>query len=454
MADALQTRLDARAGAALHPGVRRREVLAWAMYDFANSGYTTVVLTAVFNAYFVGVVAQDRPWATLAWTAALSVSYLLILLSAPALGAYADARAARKKLLAITTLGCVLCTAGLAAVGPGEVALAAALVIASNFFFGSGENLAAAFLPELARPRALGRVSGLGWSLGYLGGLLSLGASLAFITWAEARGWAAADYVPGSMLITAGMFAAASLPAFWFVRERGAARTTGGRGGARAAWARVARTAREARRFTDLSRFLIATVLYQAGVQAVITLAAVYAQQAMGFDTTQTLLLVLAVNITAAVGALAFGFVQDRLGHIPTLSLTLVLWLLTVLLAWLATAPPLFWVAANLAGLAMGASQSGGRALVGLLSPAAQRGEFFGLWGLAVKLSAVFGPLTYGLANWLSGGDHRLAMLTTAGYFVIGLVLLRTVNVRRGRAAALRAGRQPLGTEPGPAAGG
>ncbi|MBY0407111.1 MAG: MFS transporter, partial [Rickettsiales bacterium] len=125
-------------------------------------------------------------------------------------------------------------------------------------------------------------------------------------------------------------------------------------------------------------------------------------------------------------------------GHIQTIALTLVLWIVMVLLAWGARGAEMFWVAANLAGMAMGASQSAGRAMIGLLSPAKRRAEFFGLWGLAVKFSAILGPITYGLASWLSRGDHRLAILVTGSYFVVGLALLGGVNVLRGRRAALR----------------
>ncbi|MFO7189853.1 MAG: MFS transporter, partial [Pseudomonadota bacterium] len=149
--------------------------------------------------------------------------------------------------------------------------------------------------------------------------------------------------------------------------------------------------------------------------------------------------LILAVNITAALGALAFGQLQDRLGHVRTIALTLAGWIATVLIAYSAAGRSEFWIAANLAGLCLGASQSAGRALIGYLSPRDRRGEFFGLWGLAVKLSSILGPVTYGLASWLSGGDHRLAFLITGSYFLVGLLLLATVNTRRGRRAALRA---------------
>lgn len=423
--------------ASLAPGVKRREVWSWALYDFANSGYTTVVITAVFSAYFVSEVAGKAPWATFAWTAALSLSYAIIMFTGPLLGAYADSRGAKKRLLLATTIGCVVFTAALALVGPGDVALAVALIVLSNFFFGSGENLIAAFLPELAHEDALGKVSGWGWALGYVGGLVSLGASLAYVTHAQARGVPARDFVPVTMLITAGIFALASLPTFLFLRER--ARPSSRSGNTAGAWARLKDTLAHARRYKDLERFLICVVFYQAGIQAVVALAAIYAEQAMGFTTRETISLILVVNVTAAIGAWAFGQFQDRLGHVRTIQLTLIGWILVVVLAWAAEGKTLFWITANLVGVCLGSSQSAGRAMVGYLSPPERTGEFFGLWGLAVKLSSIVGPITYGLVSWISGGDHRLAILITGVYFVIGLALVATLDVQRGRRAALAA---------------
>src|SRR4051812_31458275 len=145
---------------ALASDVGLREVWAWSMYDFANSAYTTVVITAVFGAFFVGAVAGNAAWATFAWTVALSVSYAAILFTGPVIGAWADAHAAKKRLLLMTTIGCVVFTALLYGIGPGMVVWALILVAVSNYFFGTGENIIAAFLPELADSQAMGRVSG------------------------------------------------------------------------------------------------------------------------------------------------------------------------------------------------------------------------------------------------------------------------------------------------------
>ena len=420
---------------ALNPGVRKREVFGWAMYDFANSGYTTVVLTAVFSAYFVGSVAGGQPWATLAWSSALAASSLIVMLTMPAIGAWADLRAAKKRLLAWSTLGCVLATAALAGAGPGDIAWAVVAVILSNVFFTYGESLIAAFLPELARPDSVGRVSGWGWSFGYFGGMLTLGLSLAYVLHAQAQGVPAAQFVPVTMLLTAAIFALAALTTFTLLRERAQPQPQAA-GGLRASLARLHRTWSQARQYRDFATLLGSSVAWQAGISVVVALAAVYAEQALGFEQTQTMMLIFLVNIAAAAGAFAWGYVQDRIGHRPALGITLVGWIVMTVLAGLATGPGLFWVAAVIAGLCMGSSQSAGRALVGVLSPEAQRAEFYGLWTFSIRVSAILGPMTYGLVTWLTVGNHRLAIVSTGLFFVIGLLLLTPVNVARGIAAA------------------
>ncbi len=422
----------------LAPNVGRREVWSWAMFDFANSGYTTVVITTIFNAYFVSVVARNQDWGTFAWTATLAASYALIILTAPILGAYADAYAAKKRLLLLTTIGCILFTSLLFFIGPGDLWLAVILIILANFFFGSGENLIAAFLPELARSETLGKISGWGWSLGYIGGIVSLGCSFAYVTWAQEQGQQPEQFVPVTLLITAFLFAISCVPTFLYLRERAQPQPhLHNRNVISEVFARLGDTIKHVRDYRDLMRFLVCLISYQAGIQTVVVIAAIYAQQVMNFDSNDTMLLVVLVNITAALGAFVFGNIQDKIGHVPTIALTLIGWIVMVLLAWGAEDRATFWLAANIAGLCLGAAQSAGRALIGYFSPALRRAEFFGLWGLAVKLSSILGPVTYGLVSWISHGDHRLAMLITGSYFIIGLLILMSVNVQRGRQAAL-----------------
>jgi UMF1 family MFS transporter len=425
------------------PRVQRRELWAWAGFDFANSGYTTVVITAIFSAYFVGVVAGDAEWATFAWTSALSVSYVLVMAMAPLLGLYADAHARKKGLLMFTTAVCGLGTAALWTVGPGDVALALVLIVITNTAFGTGENLIAAFLPELADEDGMGRLSGYGWALGYFGAVLLLAACLWWVQGAEARGSSTSAAVRDTLLLTGATVILAAMPTFLLLRER-----------VRAAprafatlWAESLQRWRGilggASDLPQLGRFLACIVAYQAGVGTVIAVAAIYAQQALGFTTAESITLILAVNITAAVGAMAFGQLQDRIGHRNSLAIALVGWLIAIGLLAVSDARWVVWLAANLAGVCMGASQSAGRALVGYLCPPRREAEVFGLWGLAVKASMVLGPLAYGGISWLAGGRHTLAMLATSVFFIVGLVLLFRVDVQKGRREALETAATP-----------
>src|SRR6185436_3894529 len=246
-------------------------------------------------------------------------------------------------------------------------------------------------------------------------------------------GQTATQFVPVTMLITAIVFALCATPTFLFLKERARPHRELAH-----PWKRVMQTLRQAARFQDLRRFLVCILFYQAGIQAVIALAAIYATEAMKFTFVDTIILILVVNITAAIGAFSFGYLQDVIGHVKAMTLVLIGWIVMILLAYLAEGVALFWVAANLAGLCMGSSQAAGRAIVGYLSPPTRTAEFFGLWGLAVKTASIFGPLTYGAVTWMFEGNHRLGILAVGVYFVIGLALLAGIDVERGRRAALQ----------------
>lgn len=424
------------------PPATRRELFAWCMYDFANSGFATVILTAIFNAYFVGVVAasmddSNSGSATLLWTIAIAIANGLVVFSAPVLGAIADDSANKKRFLIITTIGCIIATALLSSVGPGEIALAMTLVILATVMFSSGENLIAAFLPEICPPEKMGRLSGYGWAVGYIGALITLGLCLAYITWAEGQGHSAAQFVPMTCLIVAVIFLLTSLPTIFWLRERATPQEQlPALDYVRAGFKRLGNTLSHARMHTDMFRFLGVITVYYSGIHTVIVLAAIYAQEVMGFTTRDTLLLIMVVNVTAAIGALLFGWLQDHFGSKRCLAWALACWALAILIAYHAHDEAMFWLAANLIGIALGGAQSGGRALVGQFSPPERSGEYFGLWGLATKLAAITGPLSYGAVTYFSGGDQRLALASTLVFFISGIILLFFVNEKRGREMA------------------
>ncbi|MBM6929015.1 MFS transporter [Parasutterella secunda] len=415
----------------LKAGVSGREVWSWAAFDFANSGYTTVVLTAVFNAYFVGVICGEASWATLLWTSIIAASNILAIVCMPLIGAATDLKANKKFWTVLMSLLCILGTVGLAFTGSGTVWLAVIMVIVSNFAYNIGETLNSAFLPEIADEKSMGKVSGWGWSFGYCGGLLTLGLSLAVVLFMQSKGAGAEDYVPYTMIITAAVFLVAALPLALWLKERAQPRTEA------AFWTLVKQSqASLIETFKSLPQhknfaWLVASGLsFQGGIAVVVTLAAVYADQAMGFTPDETILLVLLVNITAAIGAFAFGYVEDRIGHKNALIVTLLIWIAMVGVAYFAQTKPVFWIAANLAGIAMGSSQSAGRALVGVLAPPKDRAAFYSFWNMALWVANIIGPMTYGYITWLTDNDQRLALLCTGLFFVVGLILLLPMQLK------------------------
>jgi len=399
-------------------------------------------LTTIFNAYFVAGIGADvgAGTATFLWTLSVAIANAMVLVSGPVVGAIADYRAAKKQFLLASTVGCVLLTALLGFTAEGDLVMAMVLVIGATVMFATGENLIASFLPEITDPERMGRLSGYGWGLGYCGGLLTLGVCLGYISAAEERGVTAGGYVPVTLWITAGIFAVAALPTFLWLRERAVPRPMSSPGSViRAGFREVLSTLKHARRFRDLFRFLVVLVIFQSGVSTVIVVAAIYAQQELGFTSQQLIVMVMVVNVTAAVGALGMGQLQDRFGSRFALSLALGVWIVAIVIVLLSRGAASVWLAANLIGIAMGSSQAAGRALIGHFTPLARTGEFFGLWGLAARLAAILGPASYGLISYLSGGSQRLAIVSTLAFFVGGLLLLWSVDEQRGRLAA-RAG--------------
>ena len=417
-----------------------REQFSWAMFDVANSGYTTVVLTTIFNAYFVAGIAADlgSGTATFLWTLTVAIANGIVLFSGPVVGAIADQRANKKTFLMFSAAGCVLMTTLLGFIGEGGVALAMLLAIGATVMFATGENLIASFLPEICDSDRMGRLSGYGWGLGYFGGLLTLAGCLAYISYAEGQGQDPQQYIPVTLWITAAVFAVAALPTFIWLQERATAQPRDSADGSyiAAAFSEVRRTLRQAREFQDLFRFLGVLVIFQSGVATVIVVAAIYAQEVLAFTSQQLIIMVMVVNVTAAVGALGMGHIQDRFGSRKALSLALSMWVLAIVAILISDSAANIWIAANLIGLAMGSSQAAGRALIGHFTPLNRTGEFFGLWGLAARLAAIIGPASYGLISYLSDGNQQLAILSTLVFFVAGLIGLTTIDEQRGKRAA------------------
>lgn len=413
----------------------RLELSSWMSFDFANSSYTTVIVTVAFAPYFANTVASEGNGEFL-WGLAKATSEGLVVLSAPIVGAIADFTARKKLFLMITFLGCVAGTACLGLVGPGEVALGFGLFVVSNMFFSSGENLIAAFLPEITTPDKMGRISGYGWAVGYLGGLVSLAACLGVMDFSD----------PAAMklvcLMVAGFFLIGGLPTMLFLKERARPKPLAvGERVVSAGFRRAGKTVRRVREYKQLYRFLLSFLLYNAGVQTVIVFASIFAQKAIGMTAGQIVIFFLVSQLSAALGAFGFGFLQDSVGAQKSIIASLVIWILVCVGAYFATTASAFYVVGNLAGLAMGSAQSGGRALVGTFSPVHRTAEFFGFWGIFAKLSAGLGPLAF--ATWSHFLGIRTSILLTGIFFALGVVGMLSVDEKEGRETAIRNSRGP-----------
>jgi len=316
-----------------------------------------------------------------------------------------------------------------------------ALFVASFVGFSFGENLAGSFLPEISTPENIGKISGFGWGLGYFGGLLSLGLVFPLL---------AGDFVVANLanlrlawLATALFFLLAALPTFLFLKERAPRGTSTVLRYVRDGFIRLGQTARSARHFSELVRFLCVFLLYSAGLTSVIAFAGIFAANTLGFSSRELIYLFIVLQLSSAGGAFVFGGLQDRLGAPRTIQVTLVLWILVCAGVYFVESKPAFWGVALFAGLGIGSLQSASRALVGLFAPPEKSAEFFGLWGLAGKTAYMIGPWIFGLIS--SGtGSQRIAMLSTASFFLLGLVGMGFVSEKRGLAAA-RAWHEQVG---------
>lgn len=420
------------------------------MFDFANSSYTTVIITVVFSVIFPKIIVGDAPeyrQGNLLWSIALSISYGLVVLTAPLLGALMDYRAAKKKFLFASYLMTVFATAALWLATPGRVGLAMALLIASNYGFAVGESFAAAFLPDLGPKKDLGRISGYAWGIGYVGGLIST-ALVVFTVGEQTAANLEKLRLVGPM--TAGFFFVAAIPTFLFLQERGAPRLLpAGETLAHVGISRLRRTVGELKDFRDLVWFLGGLFFATAGLSIVISFAFIYGDQVIHWKPKTQLFMFVLTNLSAAMGAVLFGAIQDRWGNLRTYRLTLVVWIIAVLCIYQTpalarmmtelsgkpwTSEDVYLFVGTLAGLCLGATQSAGRTIVAIFAPESKSGEIFGFWGVTGKLASIFGLLSLGILQSALGLEQ--AILVCAVFFLVACALSFKVDEARGAGAA------------------
>ena len=416
-----------------------RTGVAWALYDWANSAFTTLVVTFVYAAYFTAAIAPDEVTGTGQWSRAVAVSGITIALLSPLLGAMADRSGHRRRYLAAATWICCAATAALTFVSPGmehAVLLALVLFTVANVAFELGGVFYNAFLPEIAPKERMGRMSGWAWGLGYAGGLVCLALALLVLVRDDplfgVSTEAGFNYRATNLLVAA-WFLVFSLPLLAMAprQRRGATAGEGPSGAYRA----LLHTLRKLRNYREIVRLLVARLVYNDGLVTVFSFGGIYAAGTFGLSLSEVIVFGIAINVAAGLGAALFGFVDDRIGARTTILVSLVALTGATLLATFAPTVTWLWVSAIALGIFVGPNQAASRSLLARFVPERQSTEFFGFFAFSGKITAFLGPLLFGLATE-AFDSQRAGVATVAPFFVIGGLLLLTVNEERGIAAS------------------
>ena len=395
----------------------RKKIFIWSLFDFANTSFSIVVVTFLYAVYFKKIVAGGESIGDLYWSLGTSIAMVITAIISPILGAIADYSAGKKRFLLFFTLLCIGGTSSLFFIGSGDVLWGIVIFIIANVGFEAGLVFYDAFLPEITEPKNYGRVSGYGFAMGYLGSLATLALIFPFIS---------ADMIRESFPVAALFFLLFSLPLFIYLKDNRKA-VTHHESYYVIGIKRVWNTLSHLKNYKNLTTFLLAYFFYIEGVNTIIFFSGNYASTTLGFSDNELLIFFLTVQTTAIAGSVILGIVADSIGQKKTIIITLILWIVTVMIAYLIHDKNGFYVVGLLAGVAMGSSQSTSRSLMSKLTPPEKKTEFFGFYSFFGKSSAVIGPLVFGLVSFISG-NQRLAIISIEFFFIVGLLILLKVK--------------------------
>lgn len=401
-----------------------KSIFGWMAYDFANSAFTTIIVTVVYSVYFKNVVVGDRADGSFLWGLALAISMFLVALTAPIFGAVADYSRAKKKFLFYNTYLSVIFTILLGFVGPGSIFNGMLFFIIANFGFHSAIVFYDSFLSEIATKKQLGRVSGFGWSFGYAGGLLSLVLALWLVNINRTT------WVFPMVGLFYGLFAIVT-----FVMLKEFKRSSKRSNYFRIAYTRIRTSFKSIKSFKDLGNFLLSFFFYNDAISTAIGFTMIYGHERYGMTSEESIKIFILAQLTSILGAFVFGFIADKIGHKKTLTICLIIWLSVIIWAFLSPAKKDYYFVILLAGFAIGSTQANSRAMIASLTPQSKNAEFFGFYTVTGRMSAVIGPILFGLVSkWT--GNIKYSILTVIPFFLLGLIFLQRVKEKRGQEIA------------------
>jgi len=433
------------------------EVLAWSMYDFANQPFTNLVLTFIYGTFFTTVIASNEIVGTQQWSHAISITAIVVALLSPFMGALADKGGYRKMFMFFFTWLTIIATTVLYFVLPGQVIKALFWFVLANIGFEMGSVFCNAYLPDISHSKNIGRISGYGWSLGYVGGLLSLALAMFFLVQTDTpvfgflKGEAGAyQNIRATNLLVAVWFAVFSIPTFLFVKDK-KPDTKAFLNNTKHTLKAFRSTANELRNYPQIIRFLLARLVYNDGLVTVFAFGGIYAAGSLNFTFDEIMVLGIVLNITAGLGAFLMGYLDDKVGGKKTLKVTLLGLMLAIALAVFApeirpflqyvfggssvpdwvNAKNIFWIAAVLIGVFSGPNQSSSRSLMGRFTPEEKKNEFFGFFAFSGKATAFVGPFLLG-ALTVAFDSQRAGISIVFFFFLFGYFLLGRVDEEKG----------------------
>ena len=426
--------------------VPKREIFGWAMYDFANSAFATTILAVIFNHYFATVVAGGERGVELLgfrlhgasfFTFSVSLSMVISAILAPFLGAVADASGSKKRFLMAFCFTAIVFTGLLYFVQEGNHWRGAIFFIIANIGFAGGNVYYNAFLPEISNDQNIGRISGFGWALGYIGGGALLAINLMMLKYPGVLGFQEGSFsVQDCFLSVSLWWFVFSLPTFFLLRERAQKIPLApGKSYFREGYIRLRHTFGRIRTFRELTKFLVAYLIYNEGIETVIIMASIFGANVLKMETGEIILFFLMIQGIAFFGSLAFGFLADAIGNKRTVMISLVIWSLIVVWAFqlgIIWEPKTeYWILGVLTGIVLGGSQAASRSLQGIFTPDENSAEFFGFFAVSGKFASVFGPLIYGILIAITGSVQS-GILSVLFFFIAGGILLWTVDEKKG----------------------
>ncbi|MFH2092453.1 MAG: MFS transporter [Pseudomonadota bacterium] len=413
----------------------KKTIFGWVMFDFANSAYTTLVVTFIYATYFVKAIAPDEIIGTALWSRGVTITAISVAVLSPFLGAIADQTNLRKKFILISTITTILGCGTLYLVQPGQIGLALTCFVISNIAFELTNVFYNAFLPDIAPPKKIGSISGIGWGVGYIGGLLAMViAMIGFIS--PEIPWfglskEAGEHIRATNLLVALWFALFSIPFFLFVKQPAARQPTSIKTTVKNSLADIITTFKELRKYREIARLLIARLIYNDGLVTIFAFGGIYAAGTFGFTFNEIMTFGIVINVCAGIGAFAMGFLDDKIGGKKTVQISNIALALSSLTAVLAPDKTWFWVAGVCIGLFAGPNQSASRSLLGRFVPKEKENQFFGFFAFSGKLTAFLGPLFLGILTSFFN-SQRAGVSVVIVFFIIGALILQGVNEANG----------------------